>query len=95
MFLTHGYSVGVAVSYSKTFLICLKFCETMVIVLVSQACFVRLVCNKVSRSAMFTSLQKFVFLSFYRLSNLEFNSLICLGNWFNCLLLLIHIRSKI
>ena len=35
--------------------------------------------------------------SFYLLSNLEFDSLIHLGNWlyFNCLLLLMHIRLKI
>ena len=45
---------------------------------------------------MFTSLRKLVLLSFYRLSDLEFHSLIHLGNYFNCLLvLLMHIRSKI
>ena len=38
-FLTHGYSVGVAVSYSRDFLICIKFCETMAIVLDPQVCF--------------------------------------------------------
>ena len=34
-------------------------------------------------------------LSFYCLSNVEFNSLINLRNWFNCLLLLMHIHEKI
>ena len=43
-FLTHGYSVGVAVSYSWDFLICVKFCATTVIVLNPPACFARLVC---------------------------------------------------
>ena len=38
---------------------------------------------------MFTSLRKLVLLPF-----LEFNSLIRLGNWFHCLLLLMHICSK-
>ena len=42
--LTHEYSVGVAVSYSWDFLICIKFCETIVIVLNPAACFARLVC---------------------------------------------------
>ena len=32
---------------------------------------------------------------FYCLSNLEFDSLIHLGNWFSCLLLLMHIHLKI
>ena len=50
---------------------------------------------KVSRSAMFTSNYGTTSLSFYCLSNLDFDSLIRLGNWFNCLLLLMHIRSKI
>ena len=31
-------------SYSRDFLICIKFCETMVIVLDPPACFARLVC---------------------------------------------------
>ena len=33
--------------------------------------------------------------SFYCLSNLKFDSLIRLGNWFNCLLLLMHKCWKI
>ena len=45
-FLTHGYFVGVAVSYSWDFLICIKLCATMVIALNPPACFVRLVCIK-------------------------------------------------
>ena len=36
----------------------------------------------VFRSTMFTSLRKLVLLSFYRFSNFEFDSLICLGNCF-------------
>ena len=44
-FLTHGYSVGVEVSYNREFLICIKFCETMVIVFDPSACFA-LVCMK-------------------------------------------------
>ena len=44
LFLTHGYSVGVAVSDSRDFLICIKFCVTMAIVLDPPVCFARLVC---------------------------------------------------
>ena len=36
--------LGVAVSYSLDFLICIKFCATMVIVLNPPACFARLAC---------------------------------------------------
>ena len=79
-------------SYSRDFLICIKFCETVVIVLDFQPALRGWFLYEVSRSAMFTSLPKLVFHSFY---NLDFNSLIRLGNWFNCLLLLMQIRSKI
>ena len=54
-FLTHGYSVGVAVSYSWDFLICIKFCATMVIVLNLQPALRGQFVYKVFRSAMFTS----------------------------------------
>ena len=55
-FLTHRYSVGVAVSYSTDFLTGIKLCATMVIVLNPAASFAQLVCiYKVSWLAMFTS----------------------------------------
>ena len=86
-------------SYSWDFLIGINFCATVVIVLNPPACFVRLVCIycKVSESAilMFTSNYGTSSPSFYCLSNLEFNSLIHLGNLFNCLQLLMYIHSKI
>ena len=44
---------------------------------------------------MFTSNYETGSLSFYCLSNLEFDSLIRFGNWFNYWLLLMHLRSKI
>ena len=61
----------------------------------SLLCAVGLYNYKLSRSAMFTSNYGTGSPSFYCLSNLEFDSLIHLGNWFNCLLLLIRISSKI
>ena len=68
----------------------------MVGVLNPPACFAQLVCiYKVFRSLMFTSNFETGSPLFYCLSNLEFDSLSHFGNWFNCLLLLMHIRSKI
>ena len=76
-------------SYIWDFLICIKKKNP-------PACFAQSVVYKVSRSAMFTSNYELTDSpSFYCLSILEFDSLIRLGNWFNCLLLLMHIRLKI
>ena len=55
LFLTHGYSVGVAVSYSWDLLICMKFCSTMVIVLNPQPALLDWFVYKESWSTMFTS----------------------------------------
>ena len=45
-FLSHGNSIRAEVSYNYSwdFLICIKFCATMVTVLDPPACFARLVC---------------------------------------------------
>ena len=91
-FLTHAYSVRVAVSHSWDFFIRIKFCEA--IESSSLLCAVGLYIKCLDPQCL-TVLLKLVLLSFYCLSNLEFGSLIRLGNWFNCLLLLMHIRSKI
>ena len=69
-------------SYGLDFLICIKFCTTMVIVLDPPACFARLVCRYRTGSP-----------SFYCLSNLEFESLIRLGNWFLKLFSIINAYS--
>ena len=81
-------------SNSWDFLICIKFCETIESSSLAPALRGWFV-YKVSRSPKFTSLRKLVLLSFYRLSNLEFDSMIRFGNRFNCLLLLMHVCLKI
>ena len=75
-------------SYSRDFLICIKVCSL-------RGSFFYRDWFLGSRSAMFASNYGTGSPSFYCLSNLEFDSLIRLGNWFNCLLLLMYIRSKI
>ena len=45
---------------------------------------------------MFASLLKLVLLSFYRLSNFEFLSLIRLRDWFNCLCIFVRkVKAKL
>ena len=94
-FLTHGYSIGVAVSYNWDFLICIRFCATMVILLNPFPALRGWFVYKLSRSAMFTCNYGTGSRSFYCLSNLEFDFFIRLGNWFNCLLLVMHLRSTV
>ena len=75
--------------YSWDFLICINVCETKSS---SPVCAVGLYIKCLAPQCLPVLL---FLLSFYRLSNLEFDSLIRLENWFNCLLLIMHIRSKI
>ena len=79
-------------SYSWDFLFCINICET--VESSSVLCVIGLFinCSDPSNVYQFTET---CFPFVYHLSNLEFDSLICLGNWFNCLLLLMHIHSNI
>ena len=79
-----GYSVGVTVSYSWDFLICIQFCTTIAFAKNPAACFVWLVISNQLvvqfREACFT---------FCHLSNFEFDSLLILWYWFTALFAII------
>ena len=80
-------------SYSWNLLICIKFCKTTGSSSLLCAFGLHKKCFNPQCSPVYGNL--IVVLSFYCLSNVKFSSLIRLGNWFNCLLLLMHICSKI